>query len=105
MPSTPLTDRAHTVQQQAKIQEKVAFARTHKAQAATNTIANSLHVTQAATPTLRFLQSRMAVPHPHLVCRASHTPTAANAIPASAQPVSVSPNMAQAISAVVGGVR
>ena len=37
--------------------------------------------------------------------RASHTPNTVSAMPASARPVSVSPNIAQAISAVTGGVR
>ncbi len=64
----------------------------------------------AAVPTvddvLATLRSRRRTPARRGgYLRASHTPNTVNAMPTSARPVSVSPNMAQAISAVVGGVR
>lgn len=64
----------------------------------------------AAVPTvddvLATLRSRRRTPARRGgYLRASHTPNTVNAMPTSARPASVSPNMAQAISAVVGGVR
>ena len=63
----------------------------------------ALHLTADSDERLLVTEQLQRSPPGHF--RASHTPSTANAMPASARPVSVSPNIAQAISAVVGGVR